>query len=407
MRLILNRLLLLAVGASLAACSSDPEKPVVKGPADLPSYEEEVDLDRVWSMQIGDGMGTAYARIQPALEGKNFYISDAKGLVQAYELEDADLVWEHRLEEEITAGVGVYGDKVYLATSNGEVHALNKSDGQRAWRSMLKSEILSVPVVHNGAVAVQTVDGKLYLLDEQTGERRWVFDSNLPNLSVRGTSQPVFYKDIVVAGYANGKLVAVRVEDGTEVWNERVGIPAGRSELERLVDIDGRLLVDSDTLFVVGYQGHLVAIDLRSGKAMWKREASSYHGPLYGLGNLYVLNANDELEAFDERSGNDVWISPDLYARQLTEPVFYQNHIAVADYEGYIHLIKQLDGSIIGRDQVDRPAVDWVRGGSYAYKNPSRYFDLDAGIRTRLVAHGKYLLAINNSGYLNLFEIDQ
>jgi len=393
---------------SLAACSSEPKKEEVdEGPAGLSSYEEEVDLDLVWRLQVGKGQGTAFARIQPALWADKFYVADAFGLVSGHELTSADELWQVNLDANINSAIGVSEQHVYVVTDNGVLHALNRENGESAWQTDVDSEVLAAPVFSDGLIAVQSVDGKLRLYEAKDGKQRWTYDSNLPKLSLRGTSEPVFYENQLVAGFANGKVVGLNLLDGSEKWSERIGIPAGRSELERLVDVDGRLLVRDETLFVVGYQGQMAAIDLRIGKMMWKRDASSYHGPLYGLGNLYVLSADDEVQAFDERSGSDVWNQPDLRGRQLTEPVFLENYIAVADFEGYVHLLKQLDGAVVGRAQVKRPAVDWVRGGSYNFKHPSRYYDLDAGIRTRLVATGDYLLAINNSGFLNLFQIDK
>lgn len=401
-------ILLVAGAVSLAACSSDAKKEEADdGPADLSSFEEKVDLDLVWRLQVGKGQGNAYARIEPALWADKLYVADGFGHVSAHLIEDADELWHTQLTHNISSALGVSEHHLYVVTDNGVLHALKRETGEPDWTARLQSEVLAAPVYSDGMVAIQSVDGKLHLLNSEDGKQRWVYDSALPNLSLRGTSQPVFHDGQLLAGFANGKVVGLNLQDGSEKWSERIGIPAGRSELERLVDVDGRLLVRDDTLFVVGYQGQMSAIDLRIGKMMWKRDASSYHGPLYGLGNLYVLSADDEVQAFDERSGSDVWNQSDLKGRELTEPVFLQNYIAVADYEGYVHIIKQLDGAVVGRSQVKRPAVDWVRGGSYNFKHPSRYFDLDAGIRTRLVATGDYLLAINNSGFLNLFQIDQ
>ncbi len=397
-----------ACGMLLAACSSEPKKEKVSNePSELSSFEEEVELDLVWRLQVGKGMGQAYARIEPALWADKFYVADAFGQVSAYVLQSADKLWQVQLNANIQSALAVSEKHVFLVTDNGELHALKRDTGETVWVAPVQSEVLAAPAVSKGVVAVQSVDGKVRLFSSANGEQRWMYDSNMPNLSLRGTSSPVFYEDQLLVGFANGKVLGLNLNDGSEKWSERIGIPAGRSELERLVDIDGRLLVRDETLFVVGYQGQLAAIDLRMGKLVWKRDASSYHGPLYGLGNLYVLGAKDELQAFDERSGSEVWNQPDLRGRQLTEPVFLQSYIAVADFEGFVHLFKQLDGALVGRAQIKRPAVDWVRGGSYNFKHPTRYFDLDPGIRTRLVTTGDYLLAINNSGFLNLFQIDQ
>lgn len=392
----------------LAACSSnDTKEEVDLGPSALSEFDEEISLSTEWRQQVGKGLGNAYARLQPSVQDNVVFAADAHGLVKALELDSGSSVWENHFDVEITAAVAVGVQYGYVASSNGEIIAFDLKTGDEVWRSNVQSEVLSLPVEKSGTVAAQTIDGHLYLLNANTGAIKWSYDSNLPSLSLRGTSQPIFHGPMVIAGFANGKVVGVNAADGSVLWQERIGIPAGRSELERLVDIDGRLLIQDDLLYVVGYQGHIAAIDLRSGKMIWKQEASSYHGPLSGLGNLYLVNDADHLLAVDDRSASDVWQQVALQGRHLSEPVMFAKHIVVADYEGYIHIVKQIDGAIVGRDRLVRPPVEWVRTGSYDLKHPSRQFAKDPGVRTRLVASGDYLIAISNSGYLTAYSVDQ
>ena len=401
------RLLLAVLFVSLAACSNNDKKDQDIGPNALTSFDKEVSLTTEWRGQIGNGLGSAFARLQPGLKGDVLYAASANGEIQALALENGSVIWEQSFDDEVTAAVAVGKNNGYFATANGELVAFSLQDGAELWRSNVKSEILSLPVEEQGLVAAQTIDGHLFVVNAKTGVINWSFDSNLPSLSLRGTSAPVFKDSSVIAGFANGKVVAINKEDGTLLWQERIGIPAGRSELERLVDIDGRLLVEDNLLYVAGYQGHLAAIDLSSGKMVWKREASSYHGPASGLGNLYVVADNDHIQAVDNRSASDVWQQVALKGRQLSEPVIFANHIAVADFEGYIHLVKQLDGTVVGRDKVTRPALDWVRTGSYAMRHPSRMFSHDPGIRTRLMVSNDILVAINNSGFVTVYSLDR
>lgn len=400
------RLLVAMMFLGLAACSSNDAKEQEElGPKALTGIEEELQLSQQWRYQVGSGMGTGYARLQPASQAGQIYVASANGLVESLSLESGSVNWSTNVQAQLTAAIAVDETKGFIASDDGDVIALNLVDGEEVWRSQIKSEVLSVPVVNNNQLAVQTVDGKLYLLSTDNGKVLWSFDSNLPTLSIRGTSQPVFHENMLLAGFANGKVVGLNVNNGAILWQERVGIPAGRSELERLVDVDGRLLVKDDTLFVVGYQGHVMAIDLRSGKAKWKREASSYHGPLSGLGNIYMVSDNDHIIAIDDQTTNDVWSQADLEGRQLSEPVLFANHIAFTDYQGYIHLIKQVDGIIAGREQLVRPPINWVRTGTYELKHPSRQFAYDDGIRTKLVVDGDHLITISNSGYLSVFTL--
>lgn len=399
------RLLTAVLLLSLVACANTDKVEENLGPSELVDFDQEVSLKPLWEHQVGAGLGNAYARIKPVFDSESILIADAFGLVQSISIKNGRVNWQENFETEITAGVASSQGKGFIADANGFVIAFDVKNGEELWRSDIKSEVLAVPTADGDRLVVQTIDGKLHLLDANSGKINWSFDSNLPSLSLRGTSQAVFYQQQVIAGFANGKVVGLSATDGSIQWSERIGIPAGRSELERLVDVDGRLLISDSTLFVSGYQGHIAAIDLRAGKLLWKREASSYHGPLHGLGNLYLVSQDDRIFAIDEQSTSDVWVQAELAGRQLGEAQFIGGYIAVADYAGYLHLIKQLDGDIVGRAHLLRPTTDWVKTGSYGLKHPSRYFAQKAGIRTGLVVQGSYLLAMNDSGYLTLFEL--
>jgi len=401
------RLWVVLLFLALGACSSnDTVEQEELGPKALTGIEETIQIHQQWRYQVGSGMGTGYARLQPAVQNGHIYVASANGLVEALTLDSASVEWAINVGSELTAAIALGNNKGFVATDDGDLIALSLVDGEEVWRTNIKSEVLSVPVVKEGQIAVQTVDGQLYLISAENGKVRWSFDSNLPTLSIRGTSQPVFYDNMILAGFANGKVVGLNASNGAILWQERVGIPAGRSELERLVDVDGRLLVKDDILYVIGYQGHVMAIDLRSGKARWKREASSYHGPLSGLGNIYLVSDDDHILAIDDQTTNEVWSQIDLEGRQLSEPVLFANHIAVSDFEGYIHLINQVDGTLVGREQLVRPPIDWVRTGTYVMKHPSRHFAYDSGIRTQLLVDGDNLITISNSGYLSLYTLN-
>jgi outer membrane protein assembly factor BamB len=57
-----------------------------------------------------------------------------------------------------------------------------------------------------------------------------------------------------------------------------------------VIDIDGQLLVDGSRVLASSYQGNLMALDVNTGRIVWGREASSYHGIERGFGNLYYVD---------------------------------------------------------------------------------------------------------------------
>jgi outer membrane protein assembly factor BamB len=269
----------------------------------------------------------------------------------------------------VGAGYGL----VLLGTLKGEVIALDTSNGEEKWRARVTSEVLAAPAINGDVVLVQTQDDRLIALDADTGSQRWIYESTPAVLTLRGTGSPVLTNRLAIAGLSSGKVIALDAQRGLPVWEQRVAIPQGRSELDRVVDIDGGLLLSGGTLYVVSYQGRVAALELESGRVLWQREASSSVGVAQGFGNVYVSLASGAVEGIDERSASALWNNDALARRQLSAPEVFSSYVAFGDLEGYLHLISQVDGRFVGRVRVDsdglraRPLV--VGGWLYAFGN--------------------------------------
>lgn len=355
----------------LAGCGSSSKKELP--PMELEKFTAEVELERSWKRNIGVGQGELYNNLQPALDGLTLYAADANGRVVSMDRDTGKVNWQVKLKEPLSGAVGAGGGRVMLGTLNGAVITLDESDGSELWRAQVSSEVLAPPQTNGDIIVVQTQDDKLVALDIGTGEQRWMYESSLPVLTVRGHSTPVVSLYRVYAGLASGRVVALDASNGIPLWEQRVAQPQGRSELERMVDIDGHLLLDDQTLYAATYQGNLVALDAESGNIRWQRPASSHGGPGAGFGSVYLSKADGTVEAYDQNRATPLWTNEQLLRRQLTAPVAFNSYVAVADYEGYLHLLAQTDGRLVGRVRVDSKGVrvpPIARSGTlYVYGN--------------------------------------
>ena len=364
----------IAVGLAalvLVGCGSSSKKELP--PAELEKFTAEVELERSWKRNIGVGQGDLYTNLQPTLDGLTLYAADAKGRVVSMDRETGKVNWQVKLKEPLSGAVGAGGGRVMLGTLNGAVITLDENDGSELWRAQVSSEVLAPPQPNGDVVVVQSQDDKLVALDISTGEQRWIYESSLPVLTVRGHSTPVVSLHRVYAGLASGRVVALDANSGVALWEQRVAQPQGRSELERMVDIDGDLLLEDSTLYAVTYQGNLVAMDAESGNIRWQRPASSHGGPGAGFGSVYISKADGSVEAFDQNRATPLWTNDQLLRRRLTTPVAFSSYVAVADYQGYVHLLAQTDGRLVGRVRVDSKGVrvaPIARSGTlYVYGN--------------------------------------
>ncbi|NQD92558.1 outer membrane protein assembly factor BamB [Pseudomonas sp. CrR25] len=366
---------LLALAVLAVGCSSNSKKELP--PAELPDFEEEVALQEEWSRSIGDGQGETFNMLVPAVDGEQIYAADVEGLVMAMNRLSGEVLWKQDLEAPVSGAVGAGYGLVLLGTLKGEVIALDASSGEEKWRSQVTSEVLAAPAINGDVVLVQTQDDRLIALDAGTGSQRWIFENTPAVLTLRGTGSPVLTNRLAIAGLSSGKVIALDAQRGLPVWEQRVAVPQGRSELDRVVDIDGGLLLSGGTLYAVSFQGRVAALDLESGRILWQREASSSVGVAQGYGNVYVSLANGTVEGIDERSASALWSNDALARRQLSAPEVFSSYVAFGDLEGYLHLVSQVDGRFVGRERIDSD-----------------------GLRARPLVVGEWLYAFGNGGKL-------
>lgn len=354
----LARLLLsLGLASALAGCAWLRGSDNIEPPAELTAIETRASLQEIWRRDAGAGIDKQFLRLRPAVDDGRVFVADHKGRVSAYDAATGEELWTVRTGLEVAGGVGAGNGLVLVGSSEAELVALDWRDGNELWRTRLTSEILSVPAAGQGMVVAQTVDGKLTALKAEDGSRAWVFDRSVPVLSLRGTSSPVLVQGAVIAGFDSGKLAVLDLARGLPAWEISVAVPHGRSELQRMVDIDVPPQIWGSTVYVTTYQGRVAAVEGNSGRIIWARDMSSAAGLGLDFGSVYVTDENSHVWGLDRAGGNAQWKQDKLTRRALTAPVALGDYVAVADYEGYVHLLARGDGDLVGRLRADGKGV--------------------------------------------------
>lgn len=379
----LKGLIIAGLLVTTSACSifdSDEEQNV---PAALIDFEKERSFDKVWSRNIGNGQGKIYNRLVPAINGESIIAAAADGTVARLNLENGKEIWTVNLENTILGGVGVGKSTILLGTISGDVLVLDLQTGEKLWSVNVGGEVLSAPQAKNDLIFVQTVDGKILALNDKDGQQIWAFTNSVPVLTLRGTSTPLLFRDSVIAGFANGNVISFNQQTGTVQWTVRVSVAKGNSEIDRMVDVDGNLLLTNNLLYATSYQGRVTAIDPNAGTRIWSNEASSNSGMSSGFGNIYVTGDDGTITAF-EKSGNGVrWAQTVLANRELSGTVTQGSYVITGDFEGYLHALSQVDGRIAARTKL---------GGG--------------GIRADLLIAGNRIIAYANNGTLAVYRLE-
>lgn len=325
-------------------------------PAELTEIRQSVPIERVWSVDTGDGINRSQPRIRPVAVGDQIWVADHEGRITAVNADTGRREREINIELPISAGPTVTDELIIVGTFDGELVVIDRSSGAIRWRAQLSSEILASPVLHDGIIVARCIDGRVFGLDRSDGARIWVHDRSVPLLTLRGNGDPLTRAGQAYIGYDDGQVTALRVSDGSVLWEQRVSTPEGRTELERLADIDGPMLVVGTELYMVSYHGRLAGLALESGRTLWVKDIASSSGLSLRRTQLAVTDKNDNVWMVDRRDGTTLWRDDQLLRRELTRPVFLGGLLAVGDVEGYLHFFDVDNGEIVARKKAGSSA---------------------------------------------------
>jgi outer membrane protein assembly factor BamB len=342
------------IAVVLAACSSSK----TRVPAELQDIVSPALAPQVlWSDSASDGDQGYFSGFRLALEPDALFAADAKGQVFALNPKTGTRLWRHETKARLISGPSIGGGLVLVGSLDGELIALKRADGAELWRTTLSSEILAAPATDGETIVARCVDGRIYALSAKDGARLWTFDRNVPNLTLRGLSPPLITGLRVLSGFDNGHLVSLKLSDGQLLWDQPVAVPSGRTELERLTDIDAALLDGEDALYALSFGGELAALDAGSGQVLWRRSIKSYTGATIA-GSLLLATDNDGvIWALDAKTGAAAWKQDGLQYRSLGAPATFDGKVVVGDFDGYLHWIDPRDGKIIARKHVGGDAL--------------------------------------------------
>jgi len=343
-----------SLGNSILGSKSESEPP-----APLTEYDIEVELDVIWKESIGIGKNRQFLKLDIAISEDNIFVADRGGLVQARSTSNGDLLWETETQYPFSAGPGLGINTLILGTSNAEVIAFNRSSGEELWKSTVSSEVLAVPVISQGVVIIRTTDGRIIALNESDGLELWSFEKSVPALTIRGTSKPLVIGEQIIAGYANGKLLSLDLKTGKNNWETTLAIPSGRSEVERLVDLDADPVESEGIVYIASYNGGTTAVSIDDGSPLWRNEAlSAYTALTIDRRYIFLSDAKSDVWELEQRNGGTLWKQDALHYRLLTSPVTYDNYVVVGDYEGYLHWLSRSDGRLLNRIKIAEAAID-------------------------------------------------
>ena len=367
---IVKPLLIFVLFFLLEACSTlsglkfwENDEDKIEAPAELIEISKSVSLDSEWNKKIGSDNN--FGRLVPAFSNDTIIHISSNGYLVAIDSDSGLVLWTIQTEDLVSGAVTVGFKKIFYGTLDGDLVALDFKDGAEIWRSQVSSEILSPPVTNGSIVAAQTSDGKITGFNIKNGEQKWVHQNTIPKLTLRGTATPILAKGFIFTGFANGKVSMIYPDSGAIRLEIPVTINEGKSELERVIDIDGKSVVSNDLLVSASYQGNITAIDLKQGQISWQEKISSVHDLVSVRSRVIAIDEKDSIKGFGLSTGAILWQQDGLKLRGVSSPAALGGNFAIGDSEGYVHILDSKNGSFIGRKKVSkRPILEIISEGS-------------------------------------------
>lgn len=352
---------MLVLLTTLAACSSKEELV-------YPEINNKIEPEEIWSASVGDGVEHYDSALRPLIYKDKVFAASRAGLVMAFDRESGDRLWTFDVRDDgtgsifdalkfwnsetarVSGGVSAGYDKVFVGTENGDVLALNPETGELVWRVKVKGEVIASPTSGEGFVLVNTSAGNLFALHPDTGEQRWVHEQESALLSLRGTSEPVIASGGVITGSGAGKVSVVIADKGVLAWDAAIAVPKGATDLSRMVDVDATPIVLDGTIYAIAFNGELVALELRTGRVMWKREYASFRDMVIEGNTIYLVDSVGKIFAIDRRNGLEQWAQLGLHKHFLTGPAVYKDYLAVGDVEGNLFWLDKNTGEFVAQE---------------------------------------------------------
>ena len=317
-------------------------------------FSEKFSLDKSWSLNVFKSMPSGKVRISS--DDKNIYVFDSKGEIKSIS-KNGRKTWSNKLDTNISTGITLGFNKLLLSSSDGDVFCLEKSSGEILWQYSTEGEILAPPATDGDIVAIQNIDGRVTAVDLDTGKFRWDYRSVIPNLTLRGTSEPSFYEGFLFVGFSNGNLAKIEPRSGVTQWEIPITTSKETSEIGRIVDIDGNFVFSGGIAFVATFQGDIAALDTRSGRFIWKEKTSTANDLLSSRGKVILIDEKDQVIAYSQNNGDLEWLNKDFYLRELTSPKKIKSLIVYGDFQGYLHVLDTNQGEQVARQRISRSKI--------------------------------------------------
>ena len=331
----------------LVSCSSGPEKP---RPTELAPNAGLLDVRLAWTSKVG----AIDFPLDVKVNGNTVAVASSDGVVGSFDARTGAELWRTHVGAQIAAGVGSDGRFAAVVTRGNELIVLDA--GRELWREKLPAQGFTAPLVAGGRVFLLAADRSVTAFDAQSGRKLWNQQRPGESLVLRQAGVLLAVGDTLVAGLS-GRLVGINPSNGAIRWESPIASPRGTNDIERLVDLVGRVSRDGEVVCARAFQAAVGCVNTERGTLLWSKPAFGSVGVHGDDKNVFGTESDGKLVAWRRSDGERAWVSERLRYRSLTAPLVVGRSVAVGDDAGLVHLLSREDGAALTRVATDGSAV--------------------------------------------------
>lgn len=323
-------------------------------------------MKKSWKANFGKGANKRNLLLaQPIILNDMVYTQDVNATVTAFDINNGKEIWKKKIkplhkniEDNGLNGVGIAAseDKIFALTGFGSVIALDAKTGKKVWQEELNTLLRTSPNVCEDNLIVQTLDNQLFVLNTKDGSVVWKYNTSAEDTVLAGGAVPACNKklNIIVAGFSNGEIEAFNANIGYPLWSANLVNTKRGNSTTNINAIKASPIIDNQTIYAIGHNDMLVAIDYQTGETIWSQEIGGINTPWIAGNYMYVLTNNNELVCLNKSDGAIMFSKAlldeyDLKERTeiyLSGPIMVNSKILIGASNGMVYVISPLDGNI-------------------------------------------------------------
>lgn len=348
-------IVLALAAAALAGCSVLNSLPLIgrsekPAPAELQPDPKLLGVGQAWTARIG----TVDFPLVVTVVGNVAALGAGDGTVVGLDATTGREQWRASAGAALAAGVGFDGSTAAVVTRANDLVAF--AGGKEAWRQKLPAVSYTAPLVAGARVFVLGGDRSVTAFDGATGRRLWAQQRQGEPLVLREPGVILPVGDTLVVGQG-GRLAGLNPLNGSVRWEAPIATARGINDIERLVDLVGRVSRVGDSVCARAFQAAVGCVDTARGTVAWTQRANGSEGVHGDADAVFGTEADGKVISWRRADGQRAWVNDKLLHRGLGTPLALGRSVIVGDGFGYVHLLSREDGSLLTRLATDGSAI--------------------------------------------------